>query len=591
MTPLTTYTVWLVDEQESIGDLPPLPDVVSGVTTLLATGSSALLTGVLGALPLGFTIDRVVVTPGVVWGAEPLAAGSVNVFEKMFFRRLSLVNDSTGEILFNETTLAPILSALVPDLAAQTDAVLPSGMSPLAGPPTLGFTMSSSRLESTTSGGSSSGSVKLDRLISQGAALFFNGKFGGNGRTCGTCHPASNNLTIDPPFIASLPENDPLFVAEFNPALANLEKPTLMRQFGLILENVDGLSDPVNRFVMRGVPHTLGMQVSLEQDTSLPNPPAEMTGWSGDGAPGAGALREFATGAVTQHFTKSLNRIKGTDFTLPTSGQLDAMEAFQLSLGRDKDFDLSKITFTDTNVNTGKTLFVNGGTNPNAGGRCAACHGNAGAIAANGQNRNFNTNVEDAPLPARGVQNFPLDGGFGSTPANPDGTFGNRTFNTPPVAEAAESAPFFHNNLAKTLDDVVNFYNGPVFNNPQRPAAAQFKFTQQQLDQIVAFMRGINVLQNIDVATRELREILKLTSVTGSEANTRLQTAFEDTQDGIRVLNQGGLYPTAVSQLTVALNRISQAQQSTDATQRRTLIQQAIGELDGARGTIATVTP
>jgi len=137
----------------------------------------------------------------------------------------------------------------------------------------------------------------------------------------------------------------------------------------------------------------------------------------------------------------------------------------------------------------------------------------------------------------------------------------------------------------------VNFYNGPVFNNPQRPAAAQFKFTQQQLDQIVAFMRGINVLQNIDVAKRELQEILKLTSVTGSEANTRLQTAFEDAQDGIRVLNQGGLYPTAVSQLTVALNRISQAQQSTDATQRRTLIQQAIGELGGARGTIATVTP
>ena len=144
--------------------------------------------------------------------------------------------------------------------------------------------------------------------------------------------------------------------------------------------------------------------------------------------------------------------------------------------------------------------------------------------------------------------------------------------------------------IAKTLDDVVNFYNGPFFNNPRLPAA-QFNFNQTQLNQLVAFMRGINVLQNIDVATRELREILKLRSVTGSEANTRLQTAFEDTQDGIRVLNQGGLYPTAVSQLTVALNRISQAQQSTDATQRRTLIQQAIGELDGARGTIATVTP
>jgi hypothetical protein len=586
LTPLTTYTVWLVDEPQEIEGVPTSPDVVSGLATLLATGSSALLTGVIGALPLGMTIDRVVVTPGVVWGAEPLAAGSVNVFQKMFFRRLSLVNDSTGEILFNETTLAPILSTLVPDLASETDALLPLSTSPIAGPPTLGFTMSSSSREITASGGSSSGSVKLDRLISKGADLFFNGKFGGNGRTCGTCHPARNNLTIDPAFIATLPANDPLFVAEFNPALANLEKPALMRRFGLILENLDGLNDPVNRFVMRGVPHTLGLQVSLEQDTSLPNPPAEMTGWSGDGAPGTGSLRDFATGAVTQHFTKSLNRIRGTDFTLPKADQLDAMEAFQLSLGRENDFDLSKITFNDTNVDTGETLFVNG----TGGGRCAACHGNAGAIAANGQNRNFNTNVEDAPLPARGVQSFPLDGGFGATPANPDGTFGNRTFNTASVVEAAESAPFFHNNLANTLDDVVNFYNGPFFNNPRAPSA-QFTFNQTQLNQLVAFMRGVNVLQNIDVATRELREILKLGSVTGSEANTRLQSAFEDTQDAIDVLNQGGLFPSAVTHLTTARSRIAQAQQSGDGTQRRTLIQQAIAELGTARGIIATVAP
>ena len=109
--------------------------------------------------------------------------------------------------------------------------------------------------------------MKLDKLISQGAKLFFEETFKGNGRTCGTCHPANNNFTIDPAFIATLPANDPLFVAEFNPALALLERPALMRQFGLILENLDGLDDPTNKFVMRGVPHTLGLQVSLERDT------------------------------------------------------------------------------------------------------------------------------------------------------------------------------------------------------------------------------------------------------------------------------------------------------------------------------------
>ena len=63
-----------------------------------------------------------------------------------------------------------------------------------------------------------------------------------------------------------------------------------------------------------------------------------MTGWSGDGAPGTGSLREFAIGAVTQHFTKTLARTAGRDFRLPTEHQLDAMEAFQLSLGRSCGF-------------------------------------------------------------------------------------------------------------------------------------------------------------------------------------------------------------------------------------------------------------
>src|SRR6266498_2209801 len=84
-----------------------------------------------------------------------------------------------------------------------------------------------------------SGVVSLTECT--GADIFFKETFNGNGRTCGTCHPAENNLTIDPAFIATLPANDPLFVAEFMPALSkNFENPILMRQFGLILENVDG---------------------------------------------------------------------------------------------------------------------------------------------------------------------------------------------------------------------------------------------------------------------------------------------------------------------------------------------------------------
>ena len=42
-------------------------------------------------------------------------------------------------------------------------------------------------------------------LIERGRQLFMNETFNGNGRTCATCHPPTNNFTIDPAFIAGLP--------------------------------------------------------------------------------------------------------------------------------------------------------------------------------------------------------------------------------------------------------------------------------------------------------------------------------------------------------------------------------------------------
>ena len=101
-------------------------------------------------------------------------------------------------------------------------------------------------------------------LIAKGRTIFFNETFKGNGRTCGTCHRAEDNFGITPAFIATLPRNDALFVAETNSNLArNFENPRLMREFGLILENLDGFDDLANKFVMRGVPHVLALRNSV----------------------------------------------------------------------------------------------------------------------------------------------------------------------------------------------------------------------------------------------------------------------------------------------------------------------------------------
>jgi hypothetical protein len=135
--------------------------------------------------------------------------------------------------------------------------------------------------------------AQLDALVDEGERLFFNETFGGNGRTCGTCHPAENNLTIDPAFIATLPADNPLFVAEFMPALnfeqnggLRFENPVLMRQFALIVENLDGFEDPANKFTMRSVSHVFAQALSIAPSPDDGTDPSVLarTGWSGDGA-------------------------------------------------------------------------------------------------------------------------------------------------------------------------------------------------------------------------------------------------------------------------------------------------------------------
>src|SRR5436190_521251 len=96
--------------------------------------------------------------------------------------------------------------------------------------------------------------------VCAGARVFFDEKFNGNGRTCGTCHPAQNNFTLDKPFIDTLPATDPLFVAETQPAkLSTLETGALRMNEALIKENVDGTNDLPHKFVRRGVSHTLSL--------------------------------------------------------------------------------------------------------------------------------------------------------------------------------------------------------------------------------------------------------------------------------------------------------------------------------------------
>jgi cytochrome c peroxidase len=571
-----SYDFWIIDDKAEPGRsiLPEASDTMMRVGTLKREGKHARLEVNLGSEAFtNFKPDLIVLTKS---GESPeesrLLVGHRSLFNALYWSKMrgqfGVLDDSpTQTVAEKRGLLDRVAEFLSPDVQA-------------GGAP-----------------------APFQSLVTQGRNIFFNEVFDGNGRTCGTCHREDNNLTIDPTFISTLAPNDPLFVAEFNPNLAqNFEKPVLMRQVGLILENLDGFDSLSNKFVMRGVPHTLALSTSIGASPSVPGF-ADATGWSGDGAPtndtfplpdgtnlqATGDLRDFAIGAVRQHFPKTLARrpvggIQPRDFRFPTSNELDALEAFQLSTGRQSDLTLP-LTLKGALAQLGQTMFM---TNPNNSQNisCNTCHFNAGAIflgggVDQGTNANRDTNVEELPnQPGRLIDpTIPVDGGFGGAQvgACPPQGCGNGQFNIAPVVEAADTGPFFHNNAINTVEGSVQFYN---FGIP-----AQFNLSPSQVQAIAAFMRVINALENLRSAVDlENRALLEPTQAGAAEL---LKLSVAELDDAISVLSGASLHPNAVRALRAALAKDQQAINTANKNDRDQIINQALLDKQVAEGDLA----
>lgn len=561
----------LVDDRGEGGGTSLLEpaDIVLTIRDLEVVDNGTRLEGRLPAkLPAGFELDQIFLAAS----EEPL---------------------DTGAVLFGGPTLFQrLLAKEVSDERAAKDQALLLG---LAMPVQLGGPL---------------GTGPIGALVAQGEDLFFNGTFLGNQRTCGTCHPADNNLTIDPDFISKLANTDPLFVAEFEPALTfelngsrRFENPVLMRKLGLITENLDGFSNLKKMFVMRSVPHTFAQGVSIQAGNGI-QPPDERTGWSGDGAPHgivngiptAGRLFDFAVGAVIQHFPRTTGRVNGIDFIMPTNAELVAMEAFQLSLGRQNDFDLNVLTFNDPDTETGKLLFQQSS--------CNKCHPDAGA----GQpNFNFNTGVEQFLInnPDPTGQPRPPDGGFGtdpnglfpavpvpnngSDPNRPAGSFGNGEFNTPSIVESADTGPFFHNNIVwGGIEEAIDFYRSNEFFQAQ---GFTVSFPGAGREQVGKFLRSINAIDNINTGILFAKRAhdscaFAPTSIFDAQhhaaVNLFLRLALRDIDDTLRVLSEVDLNPVAREHLKEAKCFFFWAMAPMDWDDRRKLIEKGIDEMNFA---------
>jgi mono/diheme cytochrome c family protein len=441
------------------------------------------------------------------------------------------------------------------------------------------------------------GVANIDTCV--GADLFLRETFNGNGRSCATCHRVDRNFGIDPAFMLRLPASDPLFIAERNATLAGLEIPAQMRRFGLILENVDGFApDPRTHFVLRSVPHTLSLATSVTRAPGdAVNPPAERTGWSGDGAPGSGSLRDFQTGAITQHYTRNLDRVAGRDFRLADSGELDRIDLFMRRIGRTNELVLANVKMSDARAEAGRVKFLAVG--------CNACHTNAGANAGfgGGGNRNFNTGVETARHPA--LASFPHDGGFLAAPANANGSFGDGTFNAPPLIEAADTGPFFHTAvsivgasahntaIATTIEEAIAFYDSPAFNSSPSGLLGPIDLTATEIDDIGRFLRGTNAVFNAAQALKRLDAELAIVSrFHNSELAIQremLRLANVEVSDALRVLVEvPSLNPGSSLALASAALLIESARTASSETDRALAVLAARGLVSLVSGDVGT---
>ncbi len=565
LAPGEAWDVWLVDNQPGGGALADSGDRMHRLGRISAAGGTARLVSRLGA---GF-FDRFQADFMVVCraGGRPEEAGvlfgSPDLFQRLYTQGRTIPSSVAGHVT--------------------------AGAASLFGPGTA----FASPFDS------------LDPLVAAGAEIFQKETFGGNGRTCATCHPVRNNFTIDPKFIAGLPANDPLFVFETNPDLArDFEKGTSLRELGLVLENVDGFDNLQTRFVLRGVPHTLALLNSRKPQPGSafePIPPNERLGWGGDGAPGSGSLRDFGMGAIVQHFPRTLARVAGVDFRVPTDNELDAMAAFQLALGRQQEPDLTAMRFRSPIVTHGQTVYLTGDSEGGtvAAGKCNRCHFNGGSnVSVEDQNRNFDVGVGLLPNhPANLIQpgSMPVDGGFGREP-NANGGFGNGRFNSAVAIEAADTPPFFHDNAVQTLEEAVDFYNSNAFNNS--PAGLGFK-TQDtgrigihlettDVEAVAALLRVLNALENIrssselDAAAAEAKDF--------NQASTLLDIASFDTEDAFQVLEERSLHLPAASKLRQAYQKERQAVVQRSRPRRSKLIGEILGLKAAARAEMI-VTP
>jgi hypothetical protein len=318
---------------------------------------------------------------------------------------------------------------------------------------------------------------------------------------------------------------------------------------GLILENIDGFGAIVNGrpttpAVFRKSPHLLNLD--------------QHSGPAGTGIFGLSNccvdLPTFATGAVTQHFPRTLSRNGGgssPDFRAPTTDELTAMAAFMNSLefpaaappgavDPGNKFDLSNYVFTAQQFR-GQVAFFGPA-------KCSECHGGNvlgtttvdivvnGVHSGIGNTALFNTGVVNQSA------NTGTDNLICSTSTNP---IGCGAFSVRQLFNVANLAPFFHDGSATALPIAVGFYDGNFNFSPAAAAIGFISLPVTTIDDITAFLEAIS----FSPQTPTFGPVGTLVTITGTGFNTGatkvIGVAFND-QAAVFTVNNDTTITTTV---------------------------------------------
>jgi cytochrome c peroxidase len=384
--------------------------------------------------------------------------------------------------------------------------------------------------------------------VSEGRRIFMEETFGGNGRTCATCHVESLNFRLTPANVAQRFANvaqtfDPLFVAETNINLNTLNVNTAVSfPAGAILTGTSSSGQAVRAKVLTSVTPTsylvyggispafgAGRSVSdgtrtskvvsivrgnlnqLENSKLLRGPSV-----SPDFPQGRALILENPDGFDQPPVFRKVPHLQNLGATSPfgfdNNLELDEIttravrQHFTRTMARREGIDFRLPTAEELRVLAEFMRSLTSMTDPNdtdrsnfartaaqrrgetAFGPCNACH----------FDRVFGGRGEDPTQLATGIANLAINGpapGGDNLPLPPptDANFGSiRPVGVPGLLNIKNNAPFFHDNSAATLEAAIRFYTTTTFGNSAGARDAGFKAPIQlndaQVTDLAAFL-------------------------------------------------------------------------------------------------------